>query len=136
METTAQIPFTAWEQAVFVALFIVFVVGLLTWFTKQSNQWQSFIAKIEEQWRSFSREQRVENNQCISEMNKSIGDLTQVTQGLVSEVREMRTDSLQFYEKFHAHDAQAKEILAEVKTNERAPAKQTRAKKPITEIKE
>ena len=136
METTAQLPFTAWEQAVFVALFIVFVVGLLTWFTKQSNQWQSFIAKIEEQWRSFSREQRVENNQCISEMNKSIGDLTQVTQGLVNEVREMRSDSQQFYENFHAHDAQAKAILAEVKTNGRAPAKSTRAKKPDTEIKE
>ena len=54
--------------------------------------------------------------------------LTTVIQGLVSEVREMRDDSKAFYESFHAHDAQAKEILAEVKTSGK-PAPKPRVKK-------
>jgi len=55
----------------------------------------------------------------------SLKDLTTVTQGLVSEVREMRDDSKAFYESFHAHDIQAKEILAQVQK----PAPKPRVKK-------
>lgn len=127
-EFAETIPFTAWEQAVFVALFIVMVVGLLYWFTKQNDKWQNFIARIEEQWRQFSKEQRVENNSCMMEVKQGLVDLTQVTQGLVLEVKEMREDSQRFYESFHAHDAQAKEILTEVKMNGK-PASKPRVKK-------
>ena len=47
MDTT--IPFTAWEQAVFVGMFAVVIFALLAWFTKQSDKWQNFIARMEEQ---------------------------------------------------------------------------------------
>ena len=109
------IPFTAWEQAVFVALFIVFVVGLLLWFGKQSDKWQKFMFDIDEKWRAFSREQREENNCAMAEVESGLSDLTTVTQGLVHEIREMREDSKSFYTDFHNHDIQTKEVLGYVK---------------------
>mgnify|MGYP001275312645 FL=1 len=122
------IPAEAWIQAVFVCLFIVLVLWLLAWFSKQNEKWQNFIAQIEEQWRAFSKEQRTENNACMREVNQGLTDLTTVTQGLVAEVKEMREDSQHFYASFREHDQQAKEILAEVKTNGK-PAPKPRVKK-------
>jgi len=122
------IPAEAWIQAVFVCLFIVMVLWLLAWFSKQNEKWQNFIAQIEEQWRAFSKEQRTENNACMREVNQGLTDLTTVTQGLVAEVKEMREDSQHFYASFREHDQQAKEILAEVKTNGK-PAPKPRVKK-------
>ncbi len=124
METTVtQIPFTAWEQAVFVVLFILLVSGLLVWFSKQSDKWQKFMFDIDEKWRAFNREQRDSNQESMNCVEGSLKDLTTVTQGLVNEIREMRQDSKEFYERFHQHDAQAKEILHEVKTNSEDSAK-------------
>ena len=117
MDTVSQsIPFTAWEQAVFVGLFIVLVVMLLGWFTKQSDKWQNFIAKLEEQWRVFNREQRQENNACIQ-------GLVEVVQQLLLQVKEMRDENSEFYSDFHAHDQQAKEILGHVQNNSKTVAK-------------
>ena len=127
-EVAETIPFSAWEQAVFVALFIVFVVGLLSWFSKQSKQWQQFMFDIDDKWRAFNREQRDSNQKSMNCVEGSLKDLTTVTQGLVSEVREMRDDSKTFYESFRAHDQQAKEIMAAVQTNGK-PAPKPRAKK-------
>jgi len=115
------IPAEAWIQAVFVCLFIVLVLWLLAWFSKQNEKWQNFIAQIEEQWRAFSKEQRTENNACMREVNQGLTDLTTVTQGLVAEVKEMREDSQHFYASFREHDVQAKEILHEVKNGKPAP---------------
>ena len=130
METTVtQIPFTAWEQAVFVVLFILLVSGLLVWFSKQSDKWQKFMFDIDEKWRAFNREQRDSNQESMNCVEGSLKDLTTVTQGLVNEMREMRADSQKFYERFHQHDAQAKEILHEVKTNRKTPPK-PRTRKP------
>jgi len=119
------IPYAAWEQAVFVALFIVFVVGILSWFSKQSDKWQKFMFDIDDKWRAFNREQRQSNQESMNCVEGSLKDLTTVTQGLVMEVREMRDDSKAFYESFHAHDKQAKEILALVQK----PTAKPRAKK-------
>ena len=51
------IPATAWEQAVFVTLFVVFclalVWGLLNWFSKQQAQWQAFIDKRDTDWQGW-----------------------------------------------------------------------------------
>ena len=123
MDTTVaqSIPFTAWEQAVFVVLFILTVLGLLGWFTKQSNKWQNFIAQMNEQWRTFNRDQRKENNDCMQ-------GLTDVIQQLLMQVKEMREDDAVFQERFHAHDAQAKIILDKVTNGKPVPATRTRAK--------
>ena len=127
-EVVEAIPFSAWEQAVFVALFIFFAIGMLYWFSKQSNKWQKFMFDIDEKWRAFNREQRQSNLESMNCVEGSLKDLTTVTQGLVNEVREMRDDSKAFYESFHAHDQQAREILNEVKNGK--PAPKPRAKKP------
>ena len=126
-EVAEVIPFTAWQQAVFVALFIVFFVGVLAWLTKQSEKWQAFMFQIDDQWRAFNKEQRECNNAAMADVNNSITNLTKVTEGLVMEVKEMRADSHQFAIDLRNHDAQAKEILAIVQK----PAPKPRAKKPV-----
>ena len=125
-EVAEVLPFTAWQQAVFVALFIVFFVGVLAWLTKQSEKWQAFMFQIDDQWRAFNKEQRECNNAAMADVNNSITNLTKVTEGLVMEVKEMRADSHQFAIDLRNHDAQAKEILAIVQK----PTAKPRTKKP------
>lgn len=120
------IPASAWVQGVFVCLFIVLVIMLLNWFSKQSTKWQEFIESSNEKWRAFNKEQRTENNCAMTDVQGSLKDLTTVTQALVSEVKEMRSDTSVFLGAFNQHDLQAREILMEVKK----PVSKSRAKKP------
>jgi len=127
MDGVELIPLTAWQQAAIVCLFIVLVILLLNWFSKQSKNWQDFIDRSNEKWREFNREQREENNCAMNDVKGSLQDLTTVTQALVSEVKEMRSDASMFLGAFNQHDLQAREILNEVKK----PASRSRAKKPV-----
>ena len=127
MDGVELIPLTAWQQAAVVCLFIVLVILLLNWFSKQSKNWQDFIDKSNEKWREFNREQREENNCAMNDVKGSLQDLTTVTQALVSEVKEMRSDTSMFLGAFNQHDLQAREILNEVKK----PASRSRTKKPV-----
>ena len=127
MDGVELIPLTAWQQAAIVCLFIVLVILLLNWFSKQSKNWQDFIDRSNEKWREFNREQREENNCAMNDVKGSLQDLTTVTQALVSEVKEMRSDTSVFLGSFAQHDLQAREILNEVKK----PASKSRAKKPV-----
>jgi uncharacterized membrane protein YhiD involved in acid resistance len=112
------IPQIAWEQAVYVSLFIVLIVVLINWFSKQSDKWQQFIEASNEKWRAFSEKQRNENNCAMGDVNESLSNLTRTTGDLARSVEEMRSD-------INAHDQQAKEILALVSK----PAPKPRAKK-------
>ena len=76
---------------------------------------------MNEQWRTFNRDQRKENNDCMQ-------GLTDVIQQLLMQVKEMREDDAVFQERFHAHDAQAKIILDKVTNGKPVPATRTRAK--------
>lgn len=129
IEPTTAIPFTAWEQAVFVALFIMLVTGLLAWFGKQSDKWQKFMFDIDDKWRSFNKEQREENNCAMTEVQIGLQNLTQVTQGLVAEVKEMREESHAFRDVFQDHDDQAKEILHNVKNGNGTSKQKPKSKK-------
>jgi uncharacterized membrane protein YhiD involved in acid resistance len=120
MDGVELIPLTAWQQAAVVCLFIVLVILLLNWFSKQSKNWQDFIDKSNEKWREFNREQREENNCAMADVNASLSNLTKTTGDLARSVEEMRTD-------IQAHDAQAKEILALVAK----AAPKPRVKKPV-----
>jgi len=133
------LPATAWEQAAIIGIFIVFFVYVLAWMTKrnasdqqfqasESDKWQKFIGEIDDKWRAFNKEQRIENNDSLKCVENSLKDLTIVTQGLVSEVKEMRSDTSVFFENFHQHDAQAREILNEVK---KPTPTRSRAKKQV-----
>ena len=124
MSGAETIPYAAWEQAVFVALFIFFAIGMLYWFSKQSDKWQKFMFDIDDKWRAYNKEQREENNCAMTDVKDGLSNLTKVTEGLVMEVREMREESRNFSDAFREHDEQAKEILTQVK-------KPVRTKKPI-----
>ena len=142
MTTQELIPYSAWQQIPFVIAIIVLIYLVLVWMgkqnretraenakreseqraenAKQAEQWQAFIADIEQQWRDFSREQRKENNACMSDVNQNLGGLTKVISQLVQTVDEMRSD-------IYAHDNQAKEILDVVK-NGRVPVSSRKTK--------
>lgn len=118
-EVAEVIPFSAWQQAVFVVLLIVLVIWMLAWMTKQQKTWQDFIAGRDDQWQRFSREQQKDSNDGLSNVNKGLNDLTKVTGKLVVTVDEMRQDICQ-------HDAQAKEVLRAVNGIAQKPASRPR----------
>ena len=150
MDGVELIPASAWVQAVFVCLFIAFSAYVLSWMSKskreeqqyqaeqskqnqefqahESEKWQKFIDAVDDKWRAFNKEQRVENNCSMSEVKGSLQDVATVMQALVSEVKEMRSDTSTFLGSFAQHDLQAREILNEVKKP--VPTK-SRAKKPV-----
>lgn len=96
MEPAQALPFTAWEQAVFVALFLVFVISLLGWFSKQSDKWQRFMIDIDERWRAFNKEQREEYCNSINSVTESLNRLTKSTDVMTQAVREMIKESEHF----------------------------------------
>ena len=139
MDGVELIPASAWVQAVFVCLFIAFFVYVLSWMAKskreeqqyqarESEKWQKFIDQVDDKWRAFNKEQRIENNCSMTEVKGSLQDLTTVTQALVSEVKEMRSDTSVFLGSFAQHDLQAREILNEVK---KPVPTRSRAKRPV-----
>ena len=149
MDGVELIPANAWIQAVFVCLFIAFFVYVLSWMAKskreeqqyqaeqskatqefqarESEKWQKFINEVDDKWRAFNKEQRVENNCSMTEVKGSLQDVATVMQALVSEVKEMRSDTSVIMGEIHAYDGKMNEILAEVKK----PAPKPRAKKPV-----
>ena len=82
MEPTA-IPFTAWEQAVFVALFIVMVIGLLGWFTKQQKSWQDFMNDQNSRWQKAVDEQNNQWQKWLEQQNtRECDSMDKVTMAL------------------------------------------------------
>lgn len=70
METTEVIkviPYTAWQQAVFVGLFIVVLVIILGWQAKQQKTLQKFISERDIQWQTWIDKT---NNRFVSEMKQ------------------------------------------------------------------
>lgn len=149
MTGTELIPASAWEQAAIIGIFIVFAGIVFGWMVKskkddqqyqaeqakqnrvfqaeESKKWQEFISEVDDKWRAFNKEQRTENNDSLKCVENSLKDLTTVTQGLVSEVKEMRSDTSVFFASFQSHDEQAKQILAAVQK----PAPKPRVKKEL-----
>ena len=79
------LPATAWEQAAIIGIFIVFFVYVLTWMAKrnasdqqfqasESDKWQKFIGEIDDKWRAFNKEQRIENNDSLKCVENSLKD--------------------------------------------------------------
>lgn len=146
MSGTELVPATAWEQAAIIGIFIVFAGIVFGWMVKskkddqlyqaeqakqnrefqaeESKKWQEFISEVDDKWRQFNKEQRTENNDSLKCVENSLKDLTTVTQGLVSEVKEMRSDTSVFFANFQEHDHKADLIL----TNTQKPAVRARAK--------
>ena len=97
---------------------------------QQRKEWQNFMASRDDKWLAFNKEQRDCNNLAMNELRGSVQDLTTVTQGMVIEMKEMRSENSAFHNtflnKFHDHDDQARDILelvanAKAKPRTRAP---------------
>jgi len=149
MDGVELIPASAWVQAVFVCLFIAFFVYVLSWMAKskreeqqyqaeqskqnqefqarESEKWQKFINEVDDKWRAFNKEQRVENNCSMNEVKGNLQDVATIMQALVSEVKEMRSDTSVFMGGFAEHDMQTREILNAIKK----PTPKPRTKKPV-----
>lgn len=78
---------------------------------QQRKEWQIFMAGRDDKWLAFNKEQRDCNNLAMNELRGSVQDLTTVTQGMVIEMKEMRSDNSAFFNKFQNHDDQARDIL-------------------------
>jgi hypothetical protein len=85
--TTPSLPFAAWEQAVFVALFIVLVIALLGWFSKQQSSWQKFmddqnvrwqksIDSMNNQWQTWLADQNTRECESMTKVTASVDRLT------------------------------------------------------------
>jgi Na+/phosphate symporter len=105
------VPFTAWEQAVFVALFAIVIWMLLRWFSGQQGKWNEFISKRDEQWQEFLANQRDIDQERYEGVEQAVSNLTKVTSGLVDEMQKMRSD-------FRAHDEMEREVLRKVRAKE------------------
>ena len=67
---TGAIPFTAWEQAVFVALFVVLVGSLLYWVERQSSNWRKDMSERDERWQNFTSERDAQRQEFTRERDE------------------------------------------------------------------
>lgn len=80
--SVTKVPMTAWEQAVIVVLFILFLGGvfafirwLLSWIKTLQREWQEFTAKLNKDWRDWMDEQRTQDRNVLNGINVSVIDL-------------------------------------------------------------
>lgn len=92
MDTAASIPFNAWEQAVFVALFIVLVVVLLGWMAKQQKNWQDFMFRQNEDWQVSIKELNDKWQLWLAEQNARECDSMQKVSNALDRLTEKLTD--------------------------------------------
>ena len=95
-ELTQTIPYTAWEQAVFVALFVAFVLSLLLWFSKQQGAWQQFISERDNNWQKFLADQRADDKRAIGDLatrtDAGFRTLTEATAKLAEALARLHSD--------------------------------------------
>ena len=141
MDDVSLLPQTVWDQAVFAALYFVLVVFLYTsglkarkedqeyrredqqFQAQQQKDWQEFISDMEDHWRAMYKEQRDCDNASMSSVEASLKNLTTVNQAMVTDVKELRSDTDSFYKMLVSHDEQARKILELVKYPEAAGTK-------------
>ena len=113
------VPFLAWEQAVFVALFIVLVFAILGWTSKQQDKWKKFMEEMNFTWLGFTKDQRAETLESINCVEISLSQLTEITKGMMLEIREMRESSNKFYDRFESYDKRIHVLLSKVDCEDR-----------------
>ena len=98
--TPDTIPFTAWEQAVFVVLFIVFVLALigllLKWFGMRDDKWQAFViardASHQDKWQEFIKARDEQWQRWMGHTDTltaaALKEMTETLRGLTSEFSE------------------------------------------------
>ncbi len=82
MNTGAEIPMTAWQQAAVVVLFCLFVLSLfafvrwlLKWVSEMQSEWQEFMHDREKVWQAWLERQSLQSNQALSEVTQALKEL-------------------------------------------------------------
>lgn len=75
-EVISAIPYTAWQQAVFVVLFIVVVLVLLNWQSKQQEKWQTFIQNRDRQWQEWMKETNCQTTDAMEHVTEALEKLS------------------------------------------------------------
>ena len=81
------IPESAWIQAVFVCLFIIFVVAVFNWTAKreekmqqwqseQSKEWRDAILQRDRDWQRWWETQNERSNECMNNVTKVLGGVS------------------------------------------------------------
>jgi hypothetical protein len=71
------IPYSAWEQAVFVALFVVLLTVMLIWSSKSQKDWQDFIYKRDQDWHGWMDKSNATTNAFMDRVTCALDKLTQ-----------------------------------------------------------
>lgn len=71
------IPYTAWQQAVFVVLFILAIVILLNWQSKQQAKWQEFIQQRDQQWQEWMLKTNCQTADAMEHVTEALEKLSQ-----------------------------------------------------------
>lgn len=82
------IPAVAWEQAVFLVLFVVFVAGVGAWFRKLSDQWQKTIIDLNTYWADYNERQKKYSDDKLTQLEKQIVQLTKAMTILVQCIKD------------------------------------------------
>lgn len=105
MET---LPTPAWVQAVFVCLFIVLIVYVFRFLSKQTKEFQDFIAtwtkQRDEQWQGWLDDQREVDRENLANMKQTLTGQTNAITELARIIQELT-------KKFEAHDEMERAVL-------------------------
>lgn len=77
MTAPVAIPFSAWQQAVFVVMFVVLVWGMLSWFGNQQDKWQSFIARRDEAWQAWMTQANCDTGNALESVKNALERLAE-----------------------------------------------------------
>lgn len=70
------IPASAWEQAVFVCLFLIAIGIILSWQSKQNDKNQSFMERMNTSWQNFLEKHESKSDKALERVVDSINCLT------------------------------------------------------------
>lgn len=82
------IPAVAWEQAVFLVLFVVFVAGVGAWFGKLSDQWQKTIIDLNTYWAEYNERQKKYSDDKLTQLEKQVCAMSKAILTLVQIIKD------------------------------------------------
>jgi len=82
------IPAVAWEQEVFLVLFVVFVAGVGAWFRKLSDQWQKTIIDLNTYWAEYNERQKKYSDDKLTQLEKQVIVMSKAIMALVQIIKD------------------------------------------------
>lgn len=108
------IPSTAWEQAVFVCLFIVLVIIILAWMSRETTASRKFQSDQAKDWRFFMENENKKNVEFSLAVKQSLDSVVAVVARLADEVRSNSDEIHCQRSEFNVHDQMERTKLEEM----------------------